>query len=377
LAVDDDHRFRPRLRDAGIACQGRVTRADGTFVAFDGDAPAAHALVTDPRTAVPAVYLRETTGTNVRWSAQPDLLDTDGFDREFVAEIEDDGSTVLRFGDNVHGALPRAGARFAASYRIGGGRGGNVGANAIAHIVSMEGGIAGVRNPLPARGGQDPERAEHVRLYAPQAFRTQERAVTEADYSAAAERHPAVQRAAATFRWTGSWHTVFLTVDRRGGLPVDAAFEDDLTLFLERFPLAGYDIEIEPPIFVPLDIALTVCVESGVLRSDVHLALLDTFSSRTLPGERRGFFHPDHFTFGQPVYLSRIVAAAMAVPGVRWVDVDHTPPKQNRFHRFGRSPAGEVGAGVLHTARLEIARLDNDPSLPENGRIEFFMEGGL
>jgi hypothetical protein len=27
--------------------------------------------------------------------------------------------------------------------------------------------------------------------------------------------------------------------------------------------------------------------------------------------------------------------------------------------------------------RLEIARLDNDPSQPENGRIEFFMEGGL
>jgi hypothetical protein len=28
-------------------------------------------------------------------------------------------------------------------------------------------------------------------------------------------------------------------------------------------------------------------------------------------------------------------------------------------------------------ARLEIARLDNDPSQPENGKIDFFMEGGL
>jgi hypothetical protein len=26
--------------------------------------------------------------------------------------------------------------------------------------------------------------------------------------------------------------------------------------------------------------------------------------------------------------------------------------------------------------RLEIARLDNDPSLPENGRIQFLMEDG-
>jgi len=28
-------------------------------------------------------------------------------------------------------------------------------------------------------------------------------------------------------------------------------------------------------------------------------------------------------------------------------------------------------------ATLEIARLDNDPSLPENGKIDFLMEGGL
>jgi hypothetical protein len=377
ITVDGNHRFRPRLQEPGIACQGRATRADGTLITFDPDAPAARALVTDARSAVPAVYLRETASGNVRWSAQRDLLDTDAFDREFVAEIEDDGATTLRFGDNVHGALPRPGARFAASYRLGGGRAGNIGADAITHIVSAESGIAGIRNPLPARGGQERERAEHVRLYAPQAFRTQERAVTEADYAAAAEQHPAIQRAAATFRWTGSWHTVFLTVDRKGGLPVDAAFEEDLVLFLERFPLAGYDLEIEPPVFVPLDLAMTVCVEPGVLRSDVHIALLEMFSNRSIPGGRLGFFHPDYFTFGQPVHLSRIVAAAMSVPGVRWVDVDPTPPKQNRFHRFGRSPAGEVDAGVLRTARLEIARLDNDPSLPENGRIEFFMEGGL
>ena len=37
--------------------------------------------------------------------------------------------------------------------------------------------------PLPAAGGADPEPIEQVRQYAPQAFRTQERAVTEADYA--------------------------------------------------------------------------------------------------------------------------------------------------------------------------------------------------
>ena len=77
--------------------------------------------------------------------------------------------------------------------------------------------VTSVSNPLPATGGADPEPLEHVRLYAPQAFRTQKRAVTEADYAAFAERHPEVQKAGATRRWTGSWYTIFITVDRVGG----------------------------------------------------------------------------------------------------------------------------------------------------------------
>ena len=46
-----------------------------------------------------------------------------------------------------------------------------------------------------------------------------------ADYAGAAQRRPEVQRAAARFRWTGSWHTVFVTADRAGGGPVDAPFD--------------------------------------------------------------------------------------------------------------------------------------------------------
>lgn len=36
-----------------------------------------------------------------------------------------------------------------------------------------------------------------------------------------------------------------------------------------------------------------------------------------------------------------------------------------------------AAAGEIDFSRLEIARLDNDPNAPENGKIEFFMEGGL
>ena len=85
--------------------------------------------------------------------------------------------------------------------------------------MSNDSAITGVRNPLPAAGGVDSETMAEIRRDAPQAFRTQKRAVTEADYARTAELDHSVQRAAATFRWTGSWHTVFITVDRFDGLP--------------------------------------------------------------------------------------------------------------------------------------------------------------
>ena len=107
-----------------------------------------------------------------------------------------------------------------------------------------------VRNPLPAQGGCDPETMEEVRQYAPDAFRVQERAVTEQDWAEVVQRNPEVQKAAARFRWTGSWTTVFVTIDRKGGGKVDAKFAREMRAHLERYRIAGYDLEIRGPVLV-------------------------------------------------------------------------------------------------------------------------------
>jgi hypothetical protein len=142
-----------------------------------------------------------------------------------------------------------------------------------------------------------------------------------------------------------------------------------------RFPESSSSVPFTGQI--PLDIAFTVCVLPGYFRSNVEQALYNTFSNRSLPNGQVGFFYPGNFTFGQPVYLSRIVAAAMQVPGVHWLDTDDTPPKPNHFQRWGQLPHGETAAGEIDMAPLEIAQLDNDPNFPENGRIQFFLDGGI
>lgn len=370
--VGSESAYRPRLPRTGLT--HREAYDHGARLDAPAEHPAALATRQDPARALPDVGLHE---DDQEWTLRRDLLGSDRFAPDFVIEMEEGGEAFLRFGDGVMGRAPQPGAAFSASYRVGSGSEGNVGPEVITRVAAPFDGVRAVRNPLPAEGGTDPERLERVRLDAPRAFRRQERAVTEADYAALAERHPEVQRAVAARRWTGSWYTIFVTIDRRGGREVDAAFEAELRAFLERFRLAGYDLEIDGPRFVSLDIAMTVCVDAHYSRSDVAQALLQTFASGELPDGRRGFFHPDHFTFGQPVYLSRVVGAAMAVPGVVWVDLDDTPPKTNRFRRFGEPSRGEFGEGRIRMGRLEIARLLNDPSQPEGGKLELFMRGGV
>jgi hypothetical protein len=121
---------------------------------------------------------------------------------------------------------------------------------------------------------------------------------------------------------------------------------------------------------VPLDLALFVCALPGYFTSEVKKSLLAVFGNRDLPDGRRGFFHPDNFTFGQPLFLSQIYRVAMEQPGVASVEV-------RRFQRWGEEANDEMDAGFLRPAALEIVRLDNDRNFPENGRIDVEVRGDL
>jgi hypothetical protein len=320
------------------------------------------AILQDPRKALPVVSLNDGTED---WTPVRDLLSSDRFAPEFVVETERDGTASLRFGDDILGKNPSESTQFSVTYQIGNGAKGNIGRDALSRIVFGFSGIRRVRNPVAARGGSDPESIELARLFAPQAFRTQERAVTAADYAEITERHPEVQKAVARFRWTGSWYTVFITLDRKGGRPVDQdpQFKSEIAQHIEQYRMAGYDVEIRGPVFVPLDILITVCVKAGYFRSDVKQSLRQVFS-------RAGFFHPDNFTFGQPVYLSQIYRAVMNVAGVASAEII-------RLQRWGKTASQELQKGVLAPGPLEVVRLDNDPNFPENGKIDFDVKGGL
>jgi hypothetical protein len=308
------------------------------------------------------------------WTPQPDLLSSGARDFHYVVEIDDDGLAHLRFGDGELGRAPQAGECFSATYRVESGTAGNVGSETINRMALREGVLSGAnlqpRNPLAARGGVDPEPITEVQSFAPGAFRKQlERAITADDYAHLAERNPKVQRAAAVLLWTGSRFEAHVALDPLGTEQADAHLLAEIQGYLHRYRRVGHDVVVVPATYVSLYVKMSICVLPNYLRGHVEAALLDVFSNRVLPGGGRGFFHPDNLTFGDNIYLSRLVAAAQVITGVESVTV------QNLERQFV-GPNGEIESGVLPVGPLEVARLDNDPIFPENGLLVLDLRGG-
>ncbi len=356
----------------------------------ESPAPATAFLATDSRRAqaqVTDLVVTSDTGSQ-DWGAlasdppPPDLLESGPLDRRFTVETDNEGRAWIRFGDGEYGQRLPGGARIRVTYRVGVGASGNVGAESLVHMVrpttlaSLDLATGPdqygppLRNPLPAWGGTDPEPIDQVKHLAPAAFQAEQfRAVTADDYARAAERHPEVSRAVATFRWTGSWHTVFVSVDPKGQSDLSPELAQRIRDWVMSYTLAGYDLEIGPPRYVPLDIGVEVCAAPDHFRGDVEQAVRLALSNRLLSDGKRGFFHPDNFTFAQPLYLSALYAAITSVEGVESAVV-------TRLQRFAKLANNELEQGYIPMGRLEIARLDHDPNFPESGLLELTMRGG-
>jgi len=344
--------------------------------------PAAGALGQDPRAALPAVTVTlagqgseplPAGAASVPWTPRRTLLASGSDDRYFVGEADDNGVLYLRFGDGTYGEPPEPGATLAVGYRTGNGTTGNVPAEAITALVSCTtrfGDITTVRNPLPAQGGSDPEPAAGAQLYAPARIgEPLRRAVTADDYAAVAAADPGLQRAAAQLRWTGSWYEAHVALDPAGTETLEASLARTVTRDLRRVRRLGHDLRVGPAEYVPLYIVMQICVLPGYQRAHVEAALLDLFGTGTTASGQPGFFSPDNLTFGTPISVSKLVAAAAGVTGVQSATV-------TVLQRLGQGDDGELAAGVLTTGPMQIPQLDNDPRHPERGQLKLLMGGG-
>jgi len=332
----------------------------------------------EPLSLAFATSLLDAAGTEPAYTVDPAawrVVATDNFGVPTQWDYDGDQGDTLRFGDGNFGAQPEQGDVYSITYRIGQGGKGNVAAGAIQNVdPSASILLSSVRNPFVVSNGADAETAQHIQRMAPQAFRAaQYRAVLAQDYATAAETLPWVLKAGTSFRWTGSWLTVFTTADpaagETNGATVTLAEQTQLIELLNRYRLAGYESYAPPPELVSIDLVITVCVETGWLGSDVEAGVLTRLADEKQADGTEGFFYADSFTFGTPLYRSNLDAAIQSVDGVNGVlDV--------QYRLRGATNGFQQLTGMIQFGANQILRVANDPNFPERGTIQVIAEGG-
>lgn len=273
------------------------------------------------------------------WQRVDHFADYNPLSRVFRVLDNGTGTFQVQFGDGVSGLVPSQSHSVFAYYRVVDGTNGNVPAGTVNEIEAVPGltdaqlavltGSISVTNDAAAYGGIDPEDTESVRTLAPLTYRTSSRAVTLEDYqnlslavggcgkaSATAENPASVIVAVAPYRNFG-------TAEARPGYElVGTEWEATLELEalrenvrdrLETHRLAGTQVTVIDPVYVEVEIDVTVDVIDSVRQSDAEIlvrqAILDKFDYAAVP-------------FGARIYVADLISTISELGITRTIDVN-------------------------------------------------------
>lgn len=310
-------------------------------------------------------------GTNDPWDEVISLIHSDDTSEggdHFVVETDEEGRSLIRFGNGVNGRQLSDKARVNCQHQVGLGLEGNVGADTLIYFQDTGGIVKSVWNPFDVTNGRAPEPVAEIVRRVPEAYRYRQlRAVTLQDYVDRAQQLPEVSQAAARYAWTGSWRTVQVAIDPLGTTTLPDDLRQKITRHLDAVRLLGEDLEVRAPEFVPLEIHVSVCIKPDYWAEDIQFYLEQEFADGYTRDGRMGFFHPDRWTFGQELHASQIQGRVQAIVGVDHV-ISVTMKRWN---------APTPGTDKIANLRPnEIILVRNNPDQMELGFIKFDIKGG-
>ncbi|MEN0068595.1 MAG: baseplate J/gp47 family protein [Myxococcota bacterium] len=262
---------------------------------------------------------RSTLGITVQdteWTEVRTLADAQPRDRVFQTQQDQDGSTLVTFGDGIHGSrLPTGEGNVVAGLRMGIGRSGNVSMDAVSMLPVRPPGIRGVTNPVPFRGGADADDPENIRKAALEGVVAIDRLVALRDYELWAAGFNGVAKALAQPAWAGQRRLVFLTV-----APFDGTSDEEAGTLLSRVREAvTVRKDPEHTVFVDLPIRVSFGLEAVVrVANDASWSTLKASLEQRLIAA----FGYDARTFSQPVTASEVLRTMHEEPEVIAVDLD-------------------------------------------------------
>ncbi|MEX2518033.1 MAG: hypothetical protein WD969_01730 [Paracoccaceae bacterium] len=253
----------------------------------------------------------------------------------------------------------------------------------------------------------DPGLMETARAEGPRLIAEQRRMVTLDDHEQVLSAHPVVGRAQARLVWTGAWNTILVATLLRDGETLDrelqigapppageppseiseklwaeiVKFHRDqrlplpavngaltrrslLRVLIERHRMLGAEVFLEDAKQAPITFALSIRAKPGFFRTELRQALAEVFSA-----DEGGFFEPGRIDFGEDLFASDIIEAAMAVDGVEVVCL-------NRFKRVGSGWPDRVAQGFIPIEADEYVLCLNRRGAPASGYFRLMVNGG-
>jgi hypothetical protein len=262
----------------------------------------------------------------VKYSYVPFLIDFQDYDPVFTTFTDAEDTTYVQFGDGISGRIPANQATIRATYRLGGGKLGNVAANTIKFIKNPPAIGLTVNNqdvgPTSgaASGGQDPESTDAIRINAPKSIRALNRAVSLSDYSNIAIQVPGVAKANSISDVYSSV-TIFIAPFGDSGLQPDNITASEIfnnlavtigTFFEDKTP-PGTSITLQPPAYVDARLKLECIVLPQFRTEQVRTQIQEAISE---------LFDFDNVSFNDRITTADVLSVIREVDGVARVSMN-------------------------------------------------------
>jgi Baseplate J-like protein len=271
------------------------------------------------------VYVQTQNNGLAQWNAIQFLVDASPDELVYSLTTDQNQITSVNFGDNINGAIPGNNLSIYATYTIGVGSAGNQPAGQVGTIISS---LTGITIPAQSStstlfqssamtGGADPETNDQIRANAPQAYATQQRAVSITDFASLSLNIPGVLMASAVANHSTSV-TLFLLGPNY--LTPSATLQQNVLNYFEGAndgiikTLAGVTLTIGSPDLVLTDVGTSV--------NNMQLQVLPNYNQgvvvQNVTTALQAALSPPNTTFGMLLNISYLYAAVMAVAGVAY-----------------------------------------------------------
>jgi uncharacterized phage protein gp47/JayE len=241
------------------------------------------------------------------------LTDSATNSKVFTININAQNETEIVFGNGVNGKIPNPGQSVVVSYRHGVGASGNVGANRITQFQTSPSQYLSVFSSSAATGGLNAESLESLRVNIPNAFATQNRAVSLSDYKALVLNVGGVAKGTAEYSsgtvvvYAAPFVDDYLNYGS-GSISVSSDLRNQIVSYYEPRQMIGASVTAASVInLTAVDITATVNVLDGFIAnsvlSDVNKSLDNLFAF-------------DNVFFNQTLSKGTIYRTIMDVAGV-------------------------------------------------------------